>query len=117
MSQKQEGKPAQYRRGTQILVADTPEGPFKAFSNKSTTPVDWMSLDGTLWVEDNVPYMVFCHEWAQIYDGTMELVSLKDDLSAAVGEPETLFKATDAKWVKNLASTGFKYHGFVTKKA
>ena len=51
------------------------------------TPHDWMSLDGTLWVEDGVPYMVFCHEWIQITDGSMELVRLKDDLSAPVGEP------------------------------
>ena len=41
-----------------------------------------MTLDGTLWVEDGVPYMVFCHEWVQIKDGTVEYVRLKDDLSA-----------------------------------
>jgi hypothetical protein len=28
-----------------------------------------MALDGTLWVEDGVPYMIFCHEWIQITDG------------------------------------------------
>jgi hypothetical protein len=61
-----------------------------------------MALDGTLWVEDGVPYMVFCHEWVQITDGTVELVRLKDDLSSAVGEPVTLFKASDAKWVRSL---------------
>lgn len=114
MERKPEDKPEQYRRGTQILVADNPEGPFKPFFNKSTTPLDWMSLDGTLWVENDIPYMVFCREWAQIYDGTMELVQLKDDLSGTVDEPKTLFKATDANWVKSLASTGFKYEGFVT---
>jgi hypothetical protein len=41
-----------------------------------------MTLDGTLWVEDELPYMVFCHEWVQIKDGTVESVRLKDDLSA-----------------------------------
>lgn len=89
-------------RGTQILVADAPTGPFKPFSNRAHTPADWMSLDGTLWVEDGVPWMIFCHEWLQVLDGTIELVQLAPDLSAPVGEPRTLFKATSAPWVKSV---------------
>jgi beta-xylosidase len=85
-------------RGSQILVSDTPTGPFKSFENYSTLPTDMMTLDGTLWVEDGVPYMVFCHEWVQIKDGTVEYVQLKDDLSATVGEPKRLFNGSDAVW-------------------
>ncbi|HEY3285029.1 MAG TPA: glycoside hydrolase family 43 protein [Armatimonadota bacterium] len=85
-------------RGTQILVADSPKGPFKPFQNRPHTPQDWMALDGTLWVEDGTPWMVFCHEWVQVQDGTVEAVRLKDDLSAADGSPTTLFKASDAPW-------------------
>jgi hypothetical protein len=59
-----------------------------------------MTLDGTLWVEDGVPYMVFCHEWVQIKDGTVEYVRLADDLSATAGEPKKLFNGSDAPWVK-----------------
>jgi len=88
------------QRAVQIFVADSPEGPFEPFANKPHTPEDWLSLDGTLWVEDGVPYMVFCHEWVQIKDGTMELVQLEDDLSSAVGEPKTLFRASEAKWAR-----------------
>jgi len=83
-------------RGTQVLVSDWPAGPFKPFRNGPHTPDDWMSLDGTLWVEDGTPWMVFCHEWIQIEDGTMELVRLKPDLSGVIGEPKTLFRATEA---------------------
>lgn len=43
--------------------------------------------------------MIFCHEWTQVMDGTMELVSLSDDLSEPLSEPVTLFKASDAEWV------------------
>jgi hypothetical protein len=43
--------------------------------------------------------MVFCHEWTQIVDGTMELVRLSDDLSKPLTEPVTLFNASDAEWV------------------
>jgi len=39
--------------------------------------------------------MVFCHEWVQTTDGTMELVRLRDDLSDVAGKPITLFRATD----------------------
>ena len=86
------------KRASQVLVADSPLGPFQPFANKPTLPEDMMTLDGTLWEEDGVPYMVFCHEWVQIKDGTVEMVRLTDDLSATVGEPKRLFDASDAPW-------------------
>jgi arabinan endo-1,5-alpha-L-arabinosidase len=86
------------KRGTQILVGDSPLGPFKPFKNHSTLPVDMMTLDGTLWVEDGIPYMVYCHEWVQIKDGTVEMIQLKDDLSDTVGDPVHLFDGSDAPW-------------------
>lgn len=85
-------------RGSQVLVSDSPTGPFKPFANHSTLPADMMTLDGTLWVEDGVPYMVFCHEWLQIKNGTVEYIQLKEDLSETVGEPVRLFDGSDAKW-------------------
>jgi GH43 family beta-xylosidase len=88
-----------YRRGTQILWSDSPMGPFHIFENKPTTPEDWMCLDGTLYVENNQPYMVFCHEWVQINDGRIDFVKLKSDLSATEGTPFVLFKASEAPWV------------------
>ena len=101
-------------RGSAVLYADSPEGPFKPFKNEPHTPKDWMALDGTLWEEDGQPYMIFCHEWIQLEDGTMELVKLKDDLSAFKGKPKTLFKATDAKWVRSLKESGGLHHGYIT---
>jgi arabinan endo-1,5-alpha-L-arabinosidase len=86
------------KRGSQVLVGNSPLGPFTPFQNHSTLPVDMMTLDGTLWVEDGVPYMVFCHEWVQIKDGTVEIIQLKDDLSETVGEPVRLFDGSDAAW-------------------
>lgn len=93
--------PPRVRRGTQILVSDNPLGPFRAFSNESTLPADMMTLDGTLWVEDGVPYMVFCHEWVQIVDGAVSMVQLKPDLSGIVGEPKVLFRGSAAPWARN----------------
>lgn len=89
-------------RGSQVLVAEAPEGPYRAFQPRSTLPPDMMTLDGTLFEEDGVPYMVFCHEWVQIKDGTVSYVRLAEDLSAAVGEPKRLFHGSDAPWaIKN----------------
>jgi hypothetical protein len=98
MYQGKKAKP--HMRGTQIFVADTPEGPFLPISNSPAPPADLMTLDGTLFVEDGVPYMVYAHEWIQVLDGTMEAVPLKPDLTAAAGVPFLLFKASEAGWVR-----------------
>lgn len=95
---ERQGWPAYTFRGTQIFYADRPEGPFKAFSPMPHTPMDWMALDGTLYEENGVPYMVFCHEWVQLTDGTMDVVPLKADLSAPAAPPMRLFCASDAPW-------------------
>lgn len=94
------GRPVLEKRGTQILVSDLPTGPFKPFHNKSHTPREWMALDGTFFLEDKKPYMIFCHEWLQIGNGSIELAPLKKDLSDFIGKPKTLFKAADAIWVE-----------------
>jgi arabinan endo-1,5-alpha-L-arabinosidase len=95
------------KRGSQILVGDSPTGPFVPFdATRSTLPPDMMTLDGTFWVEDGVPYMVFCHEWVQIKDGTVEYVKLKPDLSATDGEPVKLFNGSDAPWSQKLPGYG-----------
>ena len=95
-----QGRPHLEKRGSQILVSDSPTGPFKAFHNRSHTPSDWMALDGTFFCEDSQPYMIFCHEWMQVGNGTIELAPLKSNLSDFSGRPRTLFKAGDAIWVR-----------------
>ena len=88
--------PPMFIRGTHIYVADQPTGPFQPLKAGSHTPADWMALDGTLFVDGQTPYMVFCHEWVQMIDGTMDVVELTPDLSDTVGRPELLFKASSA---------------------
>ena len=108
------GRPRQIKRGTQVLVADTPRGPFQPFANQPHTPSDWMALDGTLWVEDGKPWMVFCHEWVQVTDGTMECVRLAEDLSKTEGTPQTLFRASEAPWMRAFGAPGSVDSGNVT---
>lgn len=69
-------------RATQIFVCDTPNGTYVPLSERPVTPPDWECLDGTLFVENGQPYIVFCHEWLQVKDGEIWALPLKDDLSA-----------------------------------
>lgn len=95
---QKEGWPPYTFRGTQIFYADKPDGPFLPFDRIPHTPMDYMALDGTLWEEDGKPYMIYCHEWVQVEDGTMHLIELKPDLSSTVGQSMRLFCASDAPW-------------------
>ncbi len=100
-------------RGTQILTAESPRGPFRPVSAGPVTPPDWECLDGTLFVDMNgSPWMVFCHEWVQVGDGEICALSLNADLASAIGEPVMLFRASQAPWVRQIDSKGRK--GYVT---
>ena len=91
--------PAYTHRATQIFWSKSAEGPFLPFEGKQPhTPLDEMCLDGTLWVENGTPYMIYCHEWVETLDGEMDLVELKKDLSAPVGASQRLFCASAAEW-------------------
>ncbi len=83
------------RRTTEIFVSDTPSGKFTPILERPVTPEGWECLDGTLLVEDGVPYMVFCHEWVQVGDGEICAQRLSPDLKEAVGDAVLLFRASD----------------------
>ena len=88
------------RRGTQILCADTPAGPYQPLSERPITPADWECLDGTLFVDgQGAPWIVFCHEWVQVHDGEICALRLSDDLRQSIGEPQLLFHASEAPWI------------------
>lgn len=100
-------------RGTQILIADTPKGPFLPISDGPVTPRDWECLDGTLFVDSNgQPWMIFCHEWVQVGNGEVCALRLSEDLASPIGEPHLLFRASEAPWAQEIDSKGRK--GYVT---
>lgn len=107
-------KNAARRRGTAILRADTPMGPFVPHSDGPVTPADWECLDGTFYVDRaGNPYMVFCHEWVQVGDGEVLAMPLTHDLSSPAGEPRLLFHAGDAAWCKRMHHSSGQ-EGYVT---
>lgn len=102
-------------RGTYILKSETPDGAFVPHSEGAVTPWEWECLDGTLHIENDKAYCVFCHEHTQIYDGTICFVELSEDLTRAVSEPKELFAAssflnrTATKEVHNVTDGPFMY--------
>lgn len=87
------------RRASHVLVSDVPQGPYRPVGTEDYLPADRPTLDGTFWLDnDSVPYMVFCGEWLENDNGTMEYVRLKPDLSGPDGEPKLMFRASDSPW-------------------
>lgn len=90
-------------RGTHIFVCDTPDGDFRPLTDEPITPAGWECLDGTLYFEGEVPYLIFSHEWLQVGDGEICAMQLSPDLTHAVGEPVLLFTASSAPDVSELS--------------
>jgi len=92
-------------RGVQTLGSESPMGPFLPCTDGPVTPASWECLDGTLYVEEGTPWLVFSHEWTQIIDGEICAVPLSVDLKEMIGEVRVLFRATSAKWVRKNSGT------------
>ena len=86
-------------RATVIAVADSPLGPFTGLDNRRPAhDPRFMTLDGTFIVDEEGPWMVYCHEWVQKIDGGIEAIPLTPDLRAAAGDSILLFRGSDASW-------------------
>jgi len=89
----------QNARATVIAVADSPLGPFTGLDNsRPATDPRFMTLDGTFIVDEEGPWLVYCHEWVQKIDGGVEALPLTPDLRAAAGDSILLFRGSDASW-------------------
>ena len=100
------GRYAVLRRGTNILISDKAEGPYRPINDEIYLSEKWSTLDGTLWEEEGIPYMVFNHDWMQLIDRQIKYIPLSTDLSQVTGEPLTLFSASDAPWPREMRSIG-----------
>lgn len=91
------------RRASHILVSDRPDGPYRPMKDSIYLPANKPTLDGTFWVDtDGKPYMVYCYEWLQNWDGTIEKIELKSDLSGSIGEGKLLFRSSECPWSREL---------------
>jgi len=103
------------RRACHVLVSDKPDGPYVPMKDSIYLPANKPTLDGTLWVDkDRKPYLVYCYEWLQNGNGTMEKIELKPDLSGTIGEGKLLFPASDAPWSREKDKNGADKRSKVT---
>jgi hypothetical protein len=95
------------RRASHVLVSDKPDGPYVPMKDPTYLPADKPTLDGTFWIDkDQKPYMIYCYEWLQNRNGTMEKIELKPDLSGSIGEGKLLFRASDSPWSREKDKNG-----------
>ncbi|WP_188814304.1 glycoside hydrolase family 43 protein [Hymenobacter cavernae] len=95
------------RRASHVLVSDKPDGPFVPMQDETYLPANKSTLDGTFWIDkDGKPYLVYCHEWVQVLDGTIEKIALKPDLSGTTGASKILFRASDSPWSREKDAAG-----------
>ncbi len=95
------------RRASHILVSDRPDGPYVPMKDSIYLPANMPTLDGTFWIDkDAKPYMVYCYEWLQNLDGTIEKIELKPDLSGSIGSGKLLFRASDSPWSREKDENG-----------
>lgn len=100
--QAEDGRPSYDRqarprnRGTYVFRANSPLGPFRPISDSPATPKDQHAIDGTLFIQDGKPYMVYCGEGADRLNGRIELIRLSDDLTRPIGKSKVLFKGSAA---------------------
>jgi len=97
-------------RGTWIFKASSPRGPFRPVKDGPVPSRELMTLDGTLYVEDGRPYMVYCHEWCQMGNGTIEYAPLTADFSSLVGTPRKLLDARSAMEGAQQITDGVFFH-------
>ncbi|MEI8375068.1 MAG: glycoside hydrolase family 43 protein [Planctomycetota bacterium] len=92
-------------RGTQILRASRPEGPFTIAGDRANTPPEQQCLDGTPCIDlDGTHWLVYCHEWTEVKNGAVRAVQMTNDWTARQGESLLLFRASEAPWVRPFQS-------------
>lgn len=96
------------RRACHVLVSDHADGPYVPMYDKQYLPASQPTLDANFWVDkDGEPYMIFCHEWLQNWNGTVEKIHLKPDLGGTYEESrQLLFRAFDSPWSREKDSQG-----------
>lgn len=90
-------------RGTQIAVSDKPDGEFIPLVDRAVTPLDQSCIDGTLFVCDEKPFIIYSRDWPshyvkekEAYIGEIWCAELTEDLTSMKGTPMRLFASDEA---------------------
>lgn len=105
-------------RGTAILRAEHPEGPFREHSVGHATLKGHECLDGTFYVDMcGNPWIVFCHEWTELYYGKIKALPLKKDLTGAEDAEAIVIVDTekdDLPWIRPMHDPRVRKKGYLT---
>lgn len=109
-------------RGTQIAVSDKPNEKFIPLVARAVTPLDQSCIDGTLFVHDGKPYILYSHDWPdhyirekEAYVGEIYCAELTEDLTAIKNAPVCLF-ASDEVPLSKAAPQTVTWEGKRTKR-
>ena len=97
------------RRAVHVLRSDKPSGPYTIIpgGDETYTPANKSTLDGSLFEDkDGNIYLIYCHEWIQNQNGTIEYIKLKDDMSGTIGEGHIMSRAKDGKFNTGAVTDG-----------
>jgi hypothetical protein len=105
-------------RGTGILAADLPEGPFYDYSHGHVTLEGHECLDGTFYIDDQgKPWIVFCHEWTETYYGKIKALPLAEDLTKPLHQEAVIIVDTEKDplpWIRNMYDSRVNKTGLLT---
>lgn len=105
-------------RGTAILKSELPEGPYTEHSKGHVTLKGHECLDGTFYLDENKkPWIVFCHEWTEMYYGSIKALPLSDDLTHTLSqEPIVLVDTKEDKipWIRHMEDPRVNKKGYLT---
>ena len=97
------------RRAVHIMSSTLPEGKYTLISGGDATyvPAEKTTLDASYFEDtDGKRYLIYCHEWIQNGNGTIEYIELKPDMKGTVGEGVVMTRAHDATWNTSLLING-----------
>ncbi len=89
------------RRAVHIMSSTLPQGKYSLISGGDATyvPAEKTTLDASYFEDtDGKRYLIYCHEWIQNGNGTIEYIELKPDMKGTVGEGVVMTRAHDATW-------------------
>lgn len=105
-------------RGTAILKADYPEGPYVPWSEGHVTLKGHECLDGTLYVDEaGQPWIVFCHEWTEMYYGKIKAMKLSEDLKYLLDEEPVVIvdhERDKLPWIHKMSDPRVGKEGYLT---
>lgn len=88
------------RRSCEILVADSIQGPYKPITKTQPLLRADQAAQGATFITDEYGwgYIIYNHDWQQCQNGTTQIIMLTKDLAEQIGDPFTMFKASQNPW-------------------